>query len=453
MNYREKLQKFSIRKYTVGAFSTVIATLIFLGSPQAHASEQLQKDGQVIQAKARDQEQTSNETSNKQVQSNTEPKASPVSESQKGNNETLNKVQTTDTLTNDLTSFSSQNENKDTSHTTTDLKENNEAKSQLNKLDDINVTEVNEGHNHDNRNRTRYEDREASDDTLVSSTSTTIDGDKLQAAYDRSYAEYQKIDREQSDNKKVAQIKATFNKVNHFFSENNNSNQTLINELYKELEQANALIESLPQRQVRTISTRANREARAVRSSRRPVRGQGGTRPPSNTANTYTPPVVHNSRPKPGSKVKKNSDLYNNAKKEWYVENENDGSGYWSGTFLHATNKSAPYYATRSHYRNMSPSSVRGIAEISSIRQNDGYLWTINFNKYHIKRNGMVFFSLVYQKVKRRQDQFVLQLQMSMAEKQHHLVLEMVETNHYQECGILLVVLHQVHIISDKVIL
>ena len=391
MNYREKLQKFSIRKYTVGAFSTVIATLIFLGSPQAHASEQLQKDGQVIQAKARDQEQTSNETSNKQVQSNTEPKASPVSESQKGNNETLNKVQTTDTLTNDLTSFSSQNENKDTSHTTTDLKENNEAKSQLNKLDDINVTEVNEGHNHDNRNRTRYEDREASDDTLVSSTSTTIDGDKLQAAYDRSYAEYQKIDREQSDNKKVAQIKSTFNKVNHFFSENNNSNQTLINELYKELEQANALIESLPQRQVRTISTRANREARAVRSSRRPVRGQGGTRPPSNTANTYTPPVVHNSRPKPGSKVKKNSDLYNNAKKEWYVENENDGSGYWSGTFLHATNKSAPYYTTRSHYRNMSPSSVRGIAEISSIRQNDGYLWTINFNKYHIKRNGMVF--------------------------------------------------------------
>ena len=218
MNYREKLQKFSIRKYTVGAFSTVIATLIFLGSPQAHASEQLQKDGQVIQAKARDQEQTSNETSNKQVQSNTEPKASPVSESQKGNNETLNKVQTTDTLTNDLTSFSSQNENKDTSHTTTDLKENNEVQPQKNKLDDISLVEVNEGHNHDNRNRTRYEDREASDDTLVSSTSTTIDGDKLQAAYDHSYEEYRKIDREQADTTKVAQIKATFNKVNHFFS-------------------------------------------------------------------------------------------------------------------------------------------------------------------------------------------------------------------------------------------
>ena len=57
---------------------------------------------------------------------------------------------------------------------------------------------------------------------------------------------------------------------------------------------------------------------------------------------------------------------------------------------LHATNKSAPYYATRSLSKYESI-SVRGIAEISSIRQNDGYLWTINFNKYHIKRNGMVF--------------------------------------------------------------
>ena len=57
---------------------------------------------------------------------------------------------------------------------------------------------------------------EASDDTLVSSTSTTIDGDKLQAAYDHSYAEYRKIDREQSDNTKVAKIKATFDKVNDF---------------------------------------------------------------------------------------------------------------------------------------------------------------------------------------------------------------------------------------------
>ncbi|HCY1044684.1 TPA: YSIRK-type signal peptide-containing protein [Staphylococcus aureus] len=28
MNYRDKIQKFSIRKYTVGTFSTVIATSV-----------------------------------------------------------------------------------------------------------------------------------------------------------------------------------------------------------------------------------------------------------------------------------------------------------------------------------------------------------------------------------------------------------------------------------------
>ena len=76
---------------------------------------------------------------------------------------------------------------------------------------------MNEEHSrHDNRNHTRYEDREASDDTLVSSTSTTIDADKLQVAYDRAYEEYRKIDREQADTTKVAKIKATFDKVNDF---------------------------------------------------------------------------------------------------------------------------------------------------------------------------------------------------------------------------------------------
>ena len=40
MNYRDKLQKFSIRKYAE-ELSTLIATLVFLGThtDQAHASE------------------------------------------------------------------------------------------------------------------------------------------------------------------------------------------------------------------------------------------------------------------------------------------------------------------------------------------------------------------------------------------------------------------------------
>lgn len=74
---------------------------------------------------------------------------------------------------------------------------------------------MNEGHS-PRDNRTRYEDREASDDTLVSSTLTTIDADKLQAAYDRSYAEYRKIDREQSDNKKLLKLKQHLTKLMTF---------------------------------------------------------------------------------------------------------------------------------------------------------------------------------------------------------------------------------------------
>ena len=100
----------------------------------------------------------------------------------------------------------------------------------------------------------------------------------------------------------------------------------------------------------------------------------------------------------------------------------------------------------------MSPSSVRGIAEISSIRQNDGYLWTINFNKYHIKRNGMVFwFGLPKGQTPTGPVRF------TTTDVNGH------ETSssgtgdgrikHYQECGILLVVLLLVHIISDKEIL
>ena len=38
LNNRDKLQKFSIRKYAIGTFSTVIATLVFMGINTNHAS-------------------------------------------------------------------------------------------------------------------------------------------------------------------------------------------------------------------------------------------------------------------------------------------------------------------------------------------------------------------------------------------------------------------------------
>lgn len=60
MNYRDKIQKFSIRKYTVGTFSTVIATLVFLGfnTLQAHAAETNQPASVVKQKQQSNNEQT-----------------------------------------------------------------------------------------------------------------------------------------------------------------------------------------------------------------------------------------------------------------------------------------------------------------------------------------------------------------------------------------------------------
>ncbi|MGT2357361.1 YSIRK-type signal peptide-containing protein [Staphylococcus aureus] len=66
MNYRDKIQKFSIRKYTVGTFSTVVATLVFLGfntSQEPHAAETNQPASVVKQKQQSNNEQTENRES------------------------------------------------------------------------------------------------------------------------------------------------------------------------------------------------------------------------------------------------------------------------------------------------------------------------------------------------------------------------------------------------------
>ncbi|WRN75103.1 YSIRK-type signal peptide-containing protein [Staphylococcus aureus] len=62
MNYRDKIQKFSIRKYTVGTFSTVIATLVFLGlnTSQAQAAETNQPASALKQKQQNGDTQTEN---------------------------------------------------------------------------------------------------------------------------------------------------------------------------------------------------------------------------------------------------------------------------------------------------------------------------------------------------------------------------------------------------------
>ncbi len=74
MNYRDKIQKFSIRKYTVGTFSTVIATLVFLGfnTSQAHAAETNQPASVVKQKQQSNNEQTENRESQAQNSQNSQ---------------------------------------------------------------------------------------------------------------------------------------------------------------------------------------------------------------------------------------------------------------------------------------------------------------------------------------------------------------------------------------------
>ncbi|WP_145430810.1 YSIRK-type signal peptide-containing protein [Staphylococcus haemolyticus] len=82
MNHRDKLQKFSIRKYAVGTFSTLIATLVFLGmhTDQAHANEYTN-------------------TTVEKAQQNTEPQASRDNNSNPNDAITIQNDQTPDQAT------------------------------------------------------------------------------------------------------------------------------------------------------------------------------------------------------------------------------------------------------------------------------------------------------------------------------------------------------------------
>lgn len=96
MNYRDKVQKFSIRKYTVGTFSTVIATLVFLGfnTSQAHAAETNQPASVVKQKQQSNSEQTKNRESQEQFSQNSQngQSLSATNENEQPNNSEANLV-------------------------------------------------------------------------------------------------------------------------------------------------------------------------------------------------------------------------------------------------------------------------------------------------------------------------------------------------------------------------
>lgn len=90
MNYRDKIQKFSIRKYTVGTFSTVIATLVFLGlnTSQEQAAETNQPASALKQKQQNGDTQTENREVEVQNSQNGQSLSAPIENEQPNNNQT-----------------------------------------------------------------------------------------------------------------------------------------------------------------------------------------------------------------------------------------------------------------------------------------------------------------------------------------------------------------------------
>ena len=70
LNNRDKLQKFSIRKYAIGTFSTVIATLVFMGSnPNLASADELNQNQKLIKQLNQTDDDDSN-THNQEIENN-----------------------------------------------------------------------------------------------------------------------------------------------------------------------------------------------------------------------------------------------------------------------------------------------------------------------------------------------------------------------------------------------
>lgn len=126
---------------------------------------------------------------------------------------------------------------------------------------------------------------------------------------------------------------------------------------YKELEQAVALIRTMPQRQ--QTSRRSSRiQTRSIESR---------------------------------SAEPRSVSSYQNADSSYYVENANDGSGYPVGTYINASNKGAPYNLPTTPWNTLKASAAKEIALITAKQTGDGYQWVIKFNKGHAPHENMIY--------------------------------------------------------------
>lgn len=361
MNYRDKIQKFSIRKYTVGTFSTVIATLVFLGfnTSQAHAAETNQPASVVKQKQQSNNEQTENRESQVQNSQNSQnsQSLSATHENEQPNISQANlvdqKVAQSSTTNDEQPASQNVNTKKDSATAATTQPDKEEGKHKQNESQSANKN------GNDNR-AAHLENHEANVVTASDSSdngNVQHDRNELQAFFDANYHDYRFIDRENADSGTFNYVKGIFEKINTLLGSNDPINNKDLQLAYKELEQAIALIRTMPQRQ--QTSRRSNRiQTRSVESR--------------------------------AAEPRSVSD-YQNANSSYYVENANDGSGYPVGTYINASSKGAPYNLPTTPWNTLKASDSKEIALMTAKQTGDGYQWVIKFNKGHAPHQNMIF--------------------------------------------------------------
>lgn len=358
MNYRDKIQKFSIRKYTVGTFSTVIATLVFLGfnTSQAHAAETNQPASVVKQKQQNGDTQTENREVEVQISQNGQSLSAPIENEQPNNNQTNHEnASAVQSSTTEHDQPVSQNEKtkKDTAAATPTQSAKAASKHEQSESRVANKKE------NDNK-ATNVESHEANVNTASDSSDSgnvQHDRNELQAFFDANYHDYRFIDRENADSGTFNYVKGIFDKINTLLGSNDSINNKDLQLAYKELEQAVALIRTMPKRQ--QTSRRSSRiQTRSIESR--------------------------------AAEPRSVSD-YQNANSSYYVENANDGSGYPVGTYINASSKGAPYNLPTTPWNTLKASDAKEFALITAKQTGDGYQWVIKFNKGHAPHENMIY--------------------------------------------------------------
>ncbi|ORO05504.1 hypothetical protein B8A06_06220 [Staphylococcus aureus] len=329
VNYRDKIQKFSIRKYTVGTFSTVIATLVFLGfnTSQAHAAETNQPASVVKQKQQSNNEQTENRESQVQNSQNSQngQSLSATHENEQPNINQTNHVDVSAEQSSTTENEQAVSQNKQTKKDTADATPTQSAKAES-KHEQNESRSANKKEN-DNK-AAHVENHEANVVTASDSPdngNVQHDRNELQAFFDANYHDYRFIDRENADSGTFNYVKGIFDKINTLLGSNDPINNKDLQLAYKELEQAVALIRTMPQRQ--QTSRRSSRiQTRSVESRAAEPRSVSS---------------------------------YQNADSSYYVENANDGSGYPVGTYINASNKGAPFYLPTAPWNTLKASAAK----------------------------------------------------------------------------------------------